>query len=106
MVIGFEWVICNQFSCSEFSVMNWGDVCVENEWIGDGREEVEGFCITVSNWNYSNIFCICMTVFMVERRFLIPVKYDSIKALGTLANQHFLSFPVVISTDLVILYVK
>lgn len=47
-----------------------------------------------------------MTVFMVERRFLIPVKYDIIKALGTLADQHFLSFPLVTSTDLVILYVK
>lgn len=46
-----------------------------------------------------------MTVFMVERRFLIPVKYI-IKALGTLADQHFLNFPLVISTDLVILYVK
>lgn len=47
-----------------------------------------------------------MTVFMVERRFLIPVKYDIIKALGTLADQHFLNPPLVISTDLVILYVK
>jgi len=30
-----------------------------------------------------------MAVFMVERRFLIPVKYDIVKALGTLADQHF-----------------
>lgn len=39
---------------------------------------------------------------MVEREFLIPGKYDIIKALGTLADQHFQSFPLVISTDLVI----
>lgn len=39
---------------------------------------------------------------MVERGFLILVKYDIVEALGTLADQHFQSFPLVISTDLVI----
>lgn len=37
---------------------------------------------------------------MGEKGFLIPVKYDFIKALGTLADQHFQNFPLVISTDL------
>jgi len=48
MVVGFKWVICKQFGCSKFSIKELGDVCVENEWIGGGRE-VQFFCTVVLN---------------------------------------------------------